>query len=90
MGFNYYSWLFLSVVVVIFYMCIVKLLPQKVNMKLDYIGRNSMYYFVVHPIAREIGILLVPTYGRYIGMFIYLFICAFIVWLISRMRIQIQ
>ena len=82
-GFNYYSWLLIPIFVVIAAIAIVKFIPISFQQKMDFIGRNSLYFFVAHPITREIVIPLNRVYGAYMSWCIYLlitfaFVCTFL------------
>lgn len=72
-GFNYYSWLLIPIFVVIAAIGFVKYLPISFQQKIDFIGKNSMYLFVIHPITREIILPLNHILGNYLSWCLYLF-----------------
>lgn len=71
-GFNYYSWLLIPILVVIAAIGFVKYLPISFQQKIDYIGKNSLYLFVIHPITREIILPLNHIMGNYLSWCLYL------------------
>lgn len=71
-GFNYYAWLLIPLFIVILAVGIVKYIPVLLQQKMDYIGRNSLYFLIVHPITRELIIPLVPNLGGYISILLYI------------------
>lgn len=71
-GFNYYSWLFTPIFVVLFSLGMVKFFPTKFQQKTDSIGRNSLFFLIVHPITREFIMPIVPIMGVYISFLLYI------------------
>ena len=80
-GFNYYAWLLIPLFVVILAVGIVKYIPVLLQQRMDYIGRNSLYFLVVHPITRELLMPFIPNLGRYISILLYIFTTFVIVYL---------
>ncbi|MBR4729887.1 MAG: acyltransferase family protein [Prevotella sp.] len=79
-GFNYYAWLLTPLFVVILAVGIVKYIPVLLQQRMDYIGRNSLYFLIVHPITRELIMPIVPIIRGHIGMILYLFTTFFVVY----------
>ena len=80
-GFNYYTWLLIPLFVVILAVGIVKYIPVLLQQRIDYIGRNSLYFLIVHPITRELIMPFAPKLGGYVSLLIYLFITFFAVYI---------
>ena len=72
-GFNYYAWLLIPMYVVILSVGTVKYIPVLLQQRMDYIGRNSLYFLIVHPITRELIMPFVPNLGRYVSILLYIF-----------------
>ena len=73
-GFNYFTWLLIPLLVVILSVGMVKYVPVILQQKMDSIGKNSLYFFIVHPITRELTIPLVSDWGRYVSLLFYVLI----------------
>ena len=79
-GFNYYAWLLIPLFVVILAVGIVKYIPVLLQQRMDYIGRNSLYFLIVHPITRELIMPFTSSLGEYISILIYLLTTIFVVY----------
>lgn len=73
-GFNYYAWLLIPMFIIVLSVGTVNYIPRLMQRKMDYIGKNSLYFLIVHPITRELIIPLVPNWGGYISLLIYMVI----------------
>lgn len=71
-GFNYFTWLLIPLFIVILSVGTVKYVPVLFQKKIDSIGKNSLYYLVIHPIARELIMPLVPSMDGYISLLLYI------------------
>lgn len=80
-GFNYYAWLLIPLFIVIFAVGIVKYIPVLFQQRMDYIGRNSLYYLIIHPITRELIMPFAPNLGRYVSIMLYIFTSFVIVYM---------
>lgn len=76
-GFNYFTWLLIPLFIVVLAVGVVKFVPILLQQKIDSIGKNSLYFLIIHPITRELIMPLVPSMGGYICLLIY--ICTTIV-----------
>lgn len=79
-GFNYFTWLFIPLLIVILSVGIVKYVPVFFQQRMDSIGKNSLYFLIVHPITREMIIPFVPNLGGYVSIFLYLFATLIVVY----------
>lgn len=79
-GFNYFTWLFIPLLIVILSVGIVKYVPVFFQQRMDSIGKNSLYFLIVHPITREMTIPFVPNLGGYVSIFLYLFATLIVVY----------
>lgn len=70
-GFNYYTWLLIPIFVVIAALGVVKYMPIVLQQKLEYLGRNSLLLFVIHPITRDIILPFNYILGSYISWCLY-------------------
>jgi len=80
-GFNFYLWLAIPVMVIFAAVFFVKLLPPSLLKWTDYIGKNSLHFFVIHPIVREIIIPEVSCWGGYVGLFLYFALTVLVVYI---------
>ena len=88
-GFNYYTWLLIPLLIVVLSVGIVKCVPFIFQQKMDSIGKNSLYFLIVHPITRELIIPLVSDWGGYISLMLYLLITFISVYLFLYVRNKI-
>lgn len=89
-GFNYYAWLLIPLFVVVLAVGIVKYIPVLLQQRMDYIGRNSLYFLIVHPITRELIMPLAPDLGRYVSILLYIFTTFIIVYLFLLLKNRFQ
>lgn len=71
-GSNYYSWLLIPVMTIPFFIGLCKLLKGYAYLTCMFLGNLSLYIFVVHPIAREIILTLLPNNIWYVNLLIYI------------------
>lgn len=88
--YNYYAWLLIPLFIVILAIGIVKYIPVHLQQRMDYIGRNSLYFLIVHPITRELIMPYVPDMGGYLSLMIYMIITFFVVYIISIVRYTVK
>lgn len=88
--YNYYAWLLIPLFIVILAVGIVKYIPVHLQQRMDYIGRNSLYFLIVHPITRELIMPYVPDMGGYLSLMIYMIITFFVVYIISIVRYTVK
>ncbi len=71
---NYYLWIFASVPVICFTVCMMKLLNYRIKLALIVVGTVSHLIFVVHPTTRSLMIYMQETYrfGWPVGICIYI------------------
>lgn len=79
-GFIYYTWLLIPLLIVIMSVGMVKYIPVHLQQKMDSIGKNSLYFLIVHPITRELIFPLVSNLGGYVCLLIYVLISFVIVY----------
>lgn len=83
-GNNYYLWILIPANTVCMAISFVKSTPITIWRKINDIGSNSIYIFVVHPLIRDIMLPFVPTLGRYGAMVIYFASTLIIAYLVSQ------
>lgn len=82
-GNNYYLWICIPAVTICLTISFVKLAPTKIWKRINIIGANSMYIFVIHPLIRDIILPFVPNMGRYGAMIIYITSTLIIAYIVS-------
>lgn len=70
-GFNFFTWLLTPLLIVIMSVGAVKYISVFFQQKMEYIGKNSLYFLIVHPITREMIMPFVPNWGGYISIILY-------------------
>lgn len=85
MEFHYQLWLFVPGCAVIFFVSVVKLIPDSVKAVLNSIGTFSMYLFVVHPIIRALTIPYVNQMNYYLVFSIYIILSVVSAVLINKL-----
>lgn len=83
---NYYLWILIPAVIVCLGISFIKTVPISIWKQINIVGINSMYIFVIHPLIRDIMLPLVPTFGRYEAMAIYLASTLIIAYLVSQCK----
>lgn len=81
---NYYLWNLIPAVIVCLAISFIKTIPISTWKKINIVGINSMYIFVIHPLIRDIMLPLVPTLGRYGAMALYILSTLIIAYLVSQ------
>ena len=89
-GFNYYAWLLIPLFIVILAVGIVKYIPVYLQQKMDYIGKNSLYFLIVHPITRELIMPFTQIIGRYMSLIIYFLTTCFVVFIFLIVKKQLE
>ena len=85
-GFNFFTWLLIPIFIVVLAVSSVKYIPISIQQNLDPIGRISLYLLIVHPITRELIMLLVSICGGYISILIYVIVSFFVVYLFKYIK----
>lgn len=85
-GFIYFTWLLIPLFIVVLSVGVVKYVPVLLQMKMDSIGKNSLYFLIVHPITRELIMPLVPSIGGYISLLLYICITVVIVYVYLNIK----
>ena len=85
-GLNYFTWLLIPLLIVILSVGMVKYVPVFFQQRMDSIGKNSLFFLIVHPITRELTIPLVPNWGGYISLLLFLLITFISVYLFLFVR----
>lgn len=71
-GFNYFTWLLIPLLIVVLSVGVVKFVPVLFQKKMDSIGKNSLYFLIIHPITRELIMPLVHSMDGYISILLYI------------------
>lgn len=79
-GFNFFTWLLIPLLIVIISVGTVKYIPVFFQQIMEYIGKNSLYFLIVHPITREMIMPFVLNLGGYICIFLYFFVTLIVVY----------
>ena len=79
-GLCYYTWLLIPVLIVVMAVCTLKYIPSVFQRRMEFIGKNSLYLLIVHPIVREFVLPLVPSFGRYGSLLLYVFTSIIVVY----------
>ena len=85
-GFNFFTWLLIPLFIVVLSVGVVKYVPVLFQQKMDLIGKNSLYFLIVHPITRELIMPLVPSIGGYICLLLYICITVVIVYVYLKIK----
>ncbi len=83
-GFNYYLWLMIPAMTLLFYLSLCKLIKGFFYKTFRFVGSISMYIFLVHPIIREV-VITISTEYRCLGVTIYIIITIVCSLIISRL-----
>lgn len=86
-GFNYFLWLFIPAIAVILAISLVKLIPMNFWNKIQIIGKNSLFLFVVHPIIRGISLSWIPCIGNYWSLLLYVIASILVAILVAKRKI---
>ncbi len=84
-GFIYYTWLFTPLLVSLLATHLVKALNTIVTKAFSFVGKFSLYIFVLHPVIREITIPIGNTYNPYIGILVYAALTLSLSWSIFKL-----
>ena len=71
MSFNFHSWLWIPVVIIIGTIAMVKVMPETVMKVFIFFGTYSAAMFVAHPIARKLFITVAWQRDAYDGLMLY-------------------
>lgn len=82
MSLTYYTWLLVPLSVAILAVNIVSIIPNTISNTFDFVGKISMYAFVIHPIVRELSFLY--DLNPYWGIIIYMTITLILSYAIER------
>ncbi len=89
LSFNYQTWYWVPVFVVLGSVALVKVLPRSIATMLEWTGGVSAAMFVCHPIARKIIIAPYRTTDIYAGLLLYLVACICLAWLFAEVMKRI-
>lgn len=84
LSFNYQTWYWVPVFVILASMALVKVLPAGINRALEWTGAVSAAMFVCHPITRKIFIAPYRTTDLYAGLLLYLVASLCMAWLFAE------
>ncbi len=79
---TYYTWLLVPLSVAILAVSIVSIIPDIISAIFDFVGKISMYVFVIHPIVRELTFLY--DLNPYCGILIYMTITLVLSYAVER------
>lgn len=82
MSLTYYTWLLVPLLVAVLAVNMVSLIPKFLVVPLDFVGRISLYVFVIHPIVREFTFLY--HMNPYLGILLYVTITLVVSYIVER------
>jgi peptidoglycan/LPS O-acetylase OafA/YrhL len=83
MGFNFYAWLWIPVVIIMGTIALVKLMPERVLKLFVWFGSISAAMFVAHPIVRKIFITVAWKQDIYDGLMLYVVVTIAFSWAVK-------
>ena len=83
MGFNFYTWLWIPVVIIMGTIALVKLMPKRVLKLFVWFGSISAAMFVAHPIVRKIFITVAWKQDIYDGLMLYVVVTIAFSWAVK-------
>ena len=89
MGFNYQSWLWIPLLIIVGTIALVKVLPQQLLALVTWFGTISAAMFVVHPIARKLFITVAWRQDIYDGLILYVIVAIALSWAVKKVIDQI-
>ena len=89
MGFNYQSWLWIPLLIIVGTIALVKVLPQQLLTLVTWFGTISAAMFVVHPIARKLFITVAWRQDIYDGLILYVIVAIALSWAVKKVIDQI-
>ena len=89
MGFNYQSWLWIPLLIIVGTIALVKVLPQHSLALVTWFGTISAAMFVVHPIARKLFITVAWRQDIYDGLILYVIVAIALSWAVKKVIDQI-
>ena len=84
MCFNFQTWLWIPVVIIIVCMAMVKLMPECVQKVFVWFGSLSAAMFVAHPIARKLFITVAWKQDIYDGLMLYVIVAIALSWAVKQ------
>ena len=84
MGFNFYSWLWIPVVIIMGTIALVKLMPERVLKLFVWFGGISAAMFVAHPIVRKLFITVAWKQDIYDGLMLYVVVTIALSWAVKQ------
>lgn len=84
MSFNFQSWFWIPVVIIVGTIALVKALPQLVLQVLVWFGAISAAMFVAHPIARKLFITVAWRQDIYDGLMLYVVVTVALSWAVKQ------
>jgi len=89
MGFNYQSWLWIPLFIIVGTIALVKVLPQQLLTLMTWFGSISAAMFVAHPIARKLFITVAWRQDIYDGLMLYVLVTIALSWAVKKVIDQI-
>lgn len=89
LSFNYQTWFWVPVFVVMASVSLVKVLPRMVSNWMEWTGAVSAALFMCHPITRKIFIAPYRTHDLYAGLLLYLVASLCLAWLFAQLMKRI-
>ena len=89
-GYSYYTWLLIPLLIAILATHMITILPIHITNIFDFIGKISLYLFVLHPITRELTIRYGQNSNPYISLTLYLVLTLILAWGFGKVTNFIQ
>jgi peptidoglycan/LPS O-acetylase OafA/YrhL len=89
MSFNYQSWLWIPLLIILGTISLVKLMPASVLQLMTWFGSISAAMFVAHPIARKLFITVAWRQDIYDGLMLYVLVTIALSWAVKKVIDQI-
>ena len=84
MGFNFQSWLWIPVMIIIGTIALVKVMPEWLLKVMVWFGGISAAMFVAHPIARKLFITVAWKQDIYDGLILYVVVTIALSWAVKQ------
>ena len=84
MCFNFHSWLWIPIIIIIGTTALVKVMPEVVLKVLVWFGSISAAMFVAHPIARKLFITVAWKQDIYDGLMLYVIVAIALSWAVKQ------
>ena len=84
MSFNFHSWLWIPVVIIVGTIAMVKAMPDAVQKVFVFFGTYSAAMFVAHPVARKLFITVAWRQDIYDGLMLYVVVAIALSWAVKQ------